>query len=55
MVDTVRQELRFELHVEMIAELLMLEREGAMFRSAAQLHRHSCFGYLRCSCCFSFG
>ena len=27
MVDTVRQELRFELHVEMIAELLMLERE----------------------------
>ena len=27
MVDTVKQELRFELHVEMIAELLMLERE----------------------------
>jgi hypothetical protein len=27
MVDTVRQELRFELHVEMIAELLMLEQE----------------------------
>ena len=27
MVDTVRQELRFELHVEMSAELLMLERE----------------------------
>ena len=27
MVDTVRQELRFELHVEMIPELLMLERE----------------------------
>jgi hypothetical protein len=27
MVDTVRQELQFELHVEMIAELLMLKRE----------------------------